>query len=313
MRKIVLFMGLFLPFLFLAGCSAPVETPTAVSTYAVLYDANGGTGSVPVDSTKYAAGSAVTVLPNSGPLTKSDYAFTGWNTAADGSGTSYDPGATLTMGSADVTLYAKWSVIVSCTITYDANGGTGSVPVDSAKYLTGTTVTVLGNTGGLAKTGFVFAGWNTKADRSGKAYAAAATFIMESSNVTLYALWNVTVTYDKAGADSGDVPTDSASYAPGAAVTVLGNTGSLVKAESAFIGWNTKSDLSGTTYAPNATFAIGNVSVSLYAMFNNVVYDGNGNTGGTVPIDDFQYTSIQSVTVRSNEGDLVKTGFIFDG
>jgi uncharacterized repeat protein (TIGR02543 family) len=313
MRKIVLFMGLFLPFLFLAGCSAPVETPAAVSTYTVTYDANGGTGSVPVDSAKYAAGSAVTVLPNSGPLAKSDYAFTGWNTKADGSGTSYDPGASLTMGSTDVTLYAKWSLIVTCTVTYDANGGTGSVPVDPAKYLTGTTVTVLAPEASLAKTGFVFTGWNTKSDRSGKSYAASATFIMESANVTLYAMWNATVTYDKAGASSGTVPVDTANYASGATVKVLGNTGNLEKAGAAFVGWNTDALYAGTAYSPDATFTMGDEPVVLYAMWGNVVYDGNGNTGGCVPVDDNFYASTQTVAVKPNSGLLVKTNYAFAG
>ena len=42
----------------------------------------------------------------------------------------------------------------------------------------GATVTVLGNTGSLVKTGYTFAGWNTAANGSGTAYAPAATFTM---------------------------------------------------------------------------------------------------------------------------------------
>ena len=101
-----------------------------------------------------------------------------------------------------------FSVIVSCNIlgeynnpenhgntnyysvTYDANGATsGTVPVDSNSYAAGATVTVLGNTGGLAKTGYSFAWWNTKADGTGTNYTAGGTFTMGSANVTLYAQW----------------------------------------------------------------------------------------------------------------------------
>jgi uncharacterized repeat protein (TIGR02543 family) len=39
----------------------------------------------------------------------SGYTFSGWNTKADGTGTAYQAGGTFTMGSADVTLYAKWT------------------------------------------------------------------------------------------------------------------------------------------------------------------------------------------------------------
>ena len=106
---------------------------------------------------------------------------------------------------------AIFSVIVSCNIfgeynntkdpkynggiyyysvIYDKNRATsGTVPVDSNSYAAGATVTVLGNTGGLAKTGYTFAGWNTKEDGTGTSYAAGSTFTMGSANVTLYAKW----------------------------------------------------------------------------------------------------------------------------
>ena len=63
------------------------------------------------------------------------------------------------------------------------------MPVDSGPYLAGATVTVLGNTGSLVKTGYTFTGWNTAANGSGTSYIAGNTFTMGSSNVTLYAQW----------------------------------------------------------------------------------------------------------------------------
>lgn len=51
------------------------------------------------------------------------------------------------------------------TATYYANGATGgSVPVDSTVYETGDTVTLLGNSGSLVRTGYTFAGWQLVAD-----------------------------------------------------------------------------------------------------------------------------------------------------
>lgn len=76
------------------------------------------------------------------------------------------------------------------TVTYNGNGSTiGNVAVDSTRYAQGQTVTVLGNTGNLAMTGYYFAGWNTNADDSGTAYSPGAAFQMGASNVTLYAVW----------------------------------------------------------------------------------------------------------------------------
>ncbi len=76
------------------------------------------------------------------------------------------------------------------TLTYNANGATsGTAPTDSnSPYFINSVVTVLGNTGDLAKTGYTWNGWNTKADGSGTSYAAGAQFTI-TANTTLYAQW----------------------------------------------------------------------------------------------------------------------------
>ncbi len=81
-----------------------------VISYSVTYDGNGNTGgSVPTDSGTYVTGSTVTVQGNTGSLVKNDYAFTGWNSLANGAGTHY--GTTFTMGLANTTLYAEWKTL----------------------------------------------------------------------------------------------------------------------------------------------------------------------------------------------------------
>ncbi|MCZ8515513.1 S-layer homology domain-containing protein [Paenibacillus filicis] len=75
----------------------------------VVYNSNGATsGSAPTDSGTYTPGVTVSVYGNNGNLVKVGYTFAGWNTAADGSGTSYSPGASFPMGASNVTLYAQW-------------------------------------------------------------------------------------------------------------------------------------------------------------------------------------------------------------
>ena len=77
------------------------------------------------------------------------------------------------------------------SVTYDANGATsGSVPTDSTSYASGATVTVKGNTGNLAKTGYVFGGWNTLANGTGTNYAAGTGTFTITAATTLYAKWN---------------------------------------------------------------------------------------------------------------------------
>jgi len=89
------------------------------NTYTVTYDGNGNTtGTVPIDpSSPYESGATVTVLGNTGDLTRindwgASYYFTGWNTKADGSGTDQAEGSTFTIGASNVILYAQWTPYV---------------------------------------------------------------------------------------------------------------------------------------------------------------------------------------------------------
>ena len=93
------------------------------SGYSVTYDANGASsGTLPTDANTYATAATVTVLGNTGSLTKTGYTFTGWNSAANGSGTHY--GETFAMGSANVTLYAEWKTPYEAWATDYASGQT---------------------------------------------------------------------------------------------------------------------------------------------------------------------------------------------
>ncbi|MEQ8175518.1 MAG: InlB B-repeat-containing protein [Syntrophomonadaceae bacterium] len=297
----------------------------AAPNYTVAYDGNGNDGgTAPTDSSSpYQSGAAVTVLGNSGGLTKSGYDFVGWNTAADGSGTSYGEGATFTI-TGDVTLYAVWNqppLAGYLTVSYDGNGNDGgTAPADSSSpYQSGATVSVLGNSGGLTKGGYDFAGWNTAADGSGTSYGEGATFTI-ADNVTLYAVWNLsappaatyTVAYDGNGNDGGTAPADiSSPYQSGATVSVLGNSGGLTKSGYDFAGWNTAANGSGTSYQAGATFNITS-NIILYAQWNQLatipavsgISPNNGpEAGGTsVTITGTSFTGASSVKFGSNDG-----------
>ena len=99
----------------------PTPTPApspSTPTYTVTYNGNGSTGgTIPSDANNYEQGDSVTVLGNTGNLEKTQdgisLLFTGWNTATDGSGTSYKETDTFNMGNANVTLYAQWSAITA--------------------------------------------------------------------------------------------------------------------------------------------------------------------------------------------------------
>jgi hypothetical protein len=78
--------------------------------YFVSYDGNSATGGTPpTDSSNYQSGDSATVAGNTGTLVKTAYSFAGWNTKADGTGTSYAVGDKITMGAGSVALWASWT------------------------------------------------------------------------------------------------------------------------------------------------------------------------------------------------------------
>lgn len=88
--------------------------------------------------------------------------------------------------------YEEISETTEWTVSYDGNGATSGIePTDATVYdEDNNEVTVLGNTGNLAKTGYTFSGWNTQSDGEGTTYVADNTFTI-SANITLYAKWTV--------------------------------------------------------------------------------------------------------------------------
>lgn len=266
-----------------------------IPTWNVLYDGNGNTSdSVPSDGNSYIQGATVTVLGNVNNLVKDGYSFAGWNTTADGSGTSYAVGSTFAMGTSTVKLYAQWSLIPVFSVVYNGNENTsGSAPIDSNKYVTNATVTVLGNTNTLKKSAYDFAGWNTAANGTGTAYSVGSTFTMGTSNVTLYAQWTLsntyTVSYDALGGSSA--PTDGTAYLAGNSAVIL--SGEPTKTDNLFLGRTLTTDGSGSIYKAGDYITIGSANVTLYAKWSPKHFVGRAYSKryfSTDTIDETKYS-----------------------
>lgn len=80
---------------------------------------------------------------------------------------------------------STWSTQKPVTLTYDANGGTGSM--DTVSAYPGASVTVAKN--GFKWRNYNFAGWNTAADGSGNTYMAEDEITL-TADTTLYAMWS---------------------------------------------------------------------------------------------------------------------------
>ena len=88
------------------------------------------------------------------------------------------------------------------TLSYDENGGTGTMDSQSAE--SGQSVTVLANAF-TAPTGYTFQEWNTNGKGSGTKYAAGQSVTL-TEDLTLYAVWSplsYTITLDAAGGTGG--------------------------------------------------------------------------------------------------------------
>ncbi|WP_379130263.1 S-layer homology domain-containing protein [Paenibacillus sp. sgz500958] len=248
-------------------------TPDMATYYSVTYDGNGSTGgTVPVDGLSYGSVDTVNVLGNTGNLVNTGNTFLGWNTTADGTGTDYRAGDTFVMGTANVTLYAKWTTSAIYKVTYNANGSTGgTAPSDTNNYVAGSSVTVLGNTGNLTMTNYTFAGWNTASDGTGADYEPTNQLVIGSSNVTLYAKWAMspryTISYNGNGSTGGTVPFDNNTYTASTKVTVLGNTGNLIRAGYTFQGWNSTPNEFSSNYQPSSQYTMTANNATLYAKW----------------------------------------------
>jgi len=82
------------------------------------------------------------------------------------------------------------------TVTYNANGGTGTVPAEQTVIAFSDITLPSGN--GLSKTGFVFAGWITSISGSGVSYNANASYTV-TGNITIYAKWVIDMVHIEGG------------------------------------------------------------------------------------------------------------------
>jgi hypothetical protein len=152
-------------------------------TYAVTYNANGGTGA-PASQTKI-HGTNLTLsstAPTRATVGSTQYTFAGWNTAANGTGTSYAAGATYTLNAA-LSLFAQWTeTTLTWTITWNANGGTGGADTTRARGLAHTAPLV-------TRGGFTFSSWRHPASGDLLYSVGSQGTFTPTSSLNFFAQW----------------------------------------------------------------------------------------------------------------------------
>lgn len=241
---------------------------TSTSTITVSYNANGGS-STPTAGT----GTKTTV-------TTTPYTFSTWNTAANGSGTSYASGASYTANAA-LTLYAQYTAGTATKTVTDPKIAIASGITRAAADVTGYKVTFNANGGSstpsavTSKRGAIysFKQWNSKSDGSGTEYKPGTAYSF-SANTTLYAIWGASYTNKAVTLASAISRADASAGSYTVTYNANGGSCSTTSASAArttkytFSKWNTKSDGSGTDYSAGASYTP-SAAVTLYAKWTS--------------------------------------------
>ena len=244
----------------------------------------------------------------------------------------------------EITLTVDGSITYS--VTYKANGGSGTTSAQTKTY--GTALSLRSN-GFTAPTGYHFNGWNTKADGSGTAYSAGGSYTSNAA-LTLYAQWAknvVRLAYNINGGNMGNTAeyglndykfvTKGGTWAfhtisyGSSEDPYNASTFKLTRTGYSFGGWNSYLSSSGiqstlfdqnTPYDSTKYHGIGGTSVTtantssldcyLYAKWNansyTVTYNANGGSGN-MAADTVYYNS----SYKTKQNTFTRTGYTFAG
>ena len=233
--------------------------------------------------------------------TRVGYDFEGWYTSADnGSTLSKKWNFSLDNVTENTTLYAKWKAI-EYTVKYHDNGSTsGTVPSDYTLKINDN-INVDINDGNLAKSGYIFRGWNYTPNASlalplktPLAKDVIEKYIGEDNILTLYAVWTpIPEPIYTLCLNSNDSTLQTKRYSGtyGTEVTLKSASDFGWNSECKFIEWNSKSDGSGISYKEGDKFSLGSETWNLYAIwsdssYHTVSFDSNG--GSNVPSQSIQ-------------------------
>lgn len=231
------------------------QSSGGTTQYYLNFNLQGGSGTF---NTLYGVYGERLFIPSSSP-TKNGYTFQGWSTSSTGS-PQYQPGDYYTIYSNTI-LYAIWGESTQyCTITFNANGGTGA-PSNQQKIIGETTYIPYTKP---TRSGYTFQGWSTSR------YAASADYqpgqaYTPYGNMTFYAVWKqeedrYTISFDLQGGSGEFNPLKGkygeAWYLPNRAP---------YKSSYIFKGWATSPD-GNPEYQPDDVYTIyGNAT--LYAVW----------------------------------------------
>ena len=265
-----------------------------VVTYTLTFNANGGSGTM----TPIADLTGEYTLPSNGFTAPSGKQFKGWSLTTDGET------VTKVNMTENRTVYAIWEDIpvVTYTLTFDANGGTGTMAAKTG--LTGE-YTLPAN-GFTAPSGKQFKGWSLTTA------GAIVTKVDMTENRTVYAIWEpipvttYTVSFNANGGSGtmADVTGVTSNY-------TLPANGFTAPAGQQFKGWATSASgavITGTSITVSA-------DTTLYAIWEpipvteyTISFNINGGIG-TIPSQTTSGQKLSSLPIATHSGSYTFAGW----
>ena len=285
-----------------------LKIPNIPQTYTITYNSNttDSVNNMPSVGTKV---EGVNYTIATAPI-RTGYIFTGWNTLADGTGTSYAAGSTYTTD-ADLELFAQWEVITT-TLTVNPNGGVwdGSSATQTFTQGYGSTKTINNPTTAPS-------GYTVKFNTNG-----GTTDTLQVVQTTTFDSWTLT----GGGSLSGTTYTFADTTATLTA-NYKGNNITLpdaTKTGATFKGWytassgGTKVGNSGDTYNPVANTTLfaqwDEIQYTLTINPNGGTYSGqttvNGGYDSTLAVTNPTAPNGYTVTLNKNDGTETTTQVI---
>ncbi len=190
--------------------------------------------------------------------------------------------------------YYMWQVANGIRVIFDKNGGDteASPRIMSQEKVAGSANHFDLPTTNPTRSGYIFTGWNTKADGSGDAFTAATDV---TSNITVYAQWKDSTTYSvtyKDGVD-GTVFADQTTADLHVGDTTPAFSGTPTRSGYTFTGWEPSVAATVTDNAVYTAQWAKNSSSSHHSTRYTLHYESNGGTA----YKDERYSSGTKVTL----------------
>ena len=276
------------------------------SVAALTFDANGGQGYYddvifvgPEEAVFPGADRSNAAAPGI-PFSRAGYTFNGWNTKADGTGTQFEPGDKISVKQAfaldttgGVIVYAQWKsndAPTEYTVSFDKNGGAGDISTITTVNKKMTISWDKWKT--FSRPGYVFYGFNTKADGTGNSGFVYNRQVSVSSDITLFAQWEKlhTISFNLNGAK-------------GSVQSILDTKDNSIQFPNAtardgytFKGWTQSKDGSGILYKAGSNGWWPTTDTTFYAQWERTT-SGNANNNSVKPLP---YEELSS----SNQGNI---------